>query len=232
MTFKKSSIKKSSYTLVGLIAAIMMISLTVTNFNTNQQHQALAQQINTTNTTQQSTKNIDTFQAKGQISSLVSDLLVARNTSSTNPEDKTIWVLGGDWSLNVVKGSLTNFNTTINMIKIDGSGAHHHTIGLLTNPSGMPATEKMPSIFSFMFPHTPQKIELSGNTTMFTGNADIKTNGNIKWKDVLIHVAILNGHIFNMNIDPSKTDNHFKAFPILGIVQSITDENGRDLITR
>lgn len=232
MTFKKSSIKKSSYTLVGLIAAIMMISLTVTNFNTNQQHQALAQQINTTNTTQQSIKNIDTFRTKGQISSLVSDLLMARNTSSTNPADKTIWVLGGNWGLNVVKGSLTNFNTDINMIKIDGNGAHHHTIELLTNTSGMPSTEKMPSIFSLMLSHQPQKIVLSGNTTMFTGNADITTNGNIKWKDVPIHIAILNGNIFNMNIDPSKTDDHFKGFPILGIVQFIKDENGRDLITR
>ncbi len=210
----------------------MMLSLIVTNFNINQQHQAQAQQINATNPTQQATKNIDTFRAKGQISSLVSDLLLAQNTSSTNPEDKTIWVLGGNWDFNVVKGDLKNFTTHINMIKIDGNGAHTHTIEKLTNPSGMPSTDKMPSIFSLMFPHPNQKIELSGNNTMFTGNADIKTNGNIKWKDVPVHIAILNGNIFNMNLDPSKTDNHFKAFPILGIVQSITDENGRDLITR
>lgn len=48
---KKSSIKKFTYTIVGLIAVTMMLSLTVTNFNINHQYQALAQQINLTNNT-------------------------------------------------------------------------------------------------------------------------------------------------------------------------------------
>jgi hypothetical protein len=68
--------------------------------------------------------NIATFRAKGQISSLASDTLAGRPSSNTSE----IWVLGGDWEFGVNKGNLSNLALDISMSKIDGKGAHHHTI--------------------------------------------------------------------------------------------------------
>nr|MBA3978649.1 hypothetical protein [Nitrosopumilus sp.] len=40
---------------------------------------------------------------------------------------------------------------------------------------------------------------------------------------------LVNGNIITINIVPSKTEDHFKGFPVFGTVQSIIDENGREL---
>lgn len=116
------------------------------------------------------------------------------------------------------------------MTKINGASTHHHTIEKLNNVTGMSATEPLSNMSAMMKTNTHQKVTLLGNSTMFKGNADITTNGKIKWKDVPVHVALLNGNILNINIDPSKTDDHFKGLPVYGTVQFIIDKNGKDLI--
>ena len=32
------------------------------------------------------------------------------------------------------------------------------------------------------------------------------------------------------NVDPSKTEDHFKGLPVFGTVESIIDQNGRELL--
>jgi len=59
---------------------------------------------------------------------------------------------------------------------------------------------------------------------------DITTNGKIKWKNVPIVVHLLNGNVVNINIEPTSTDDHFKGLPVFGTVESIIDQNGKELL--
>lgn len=197
-------------------------------------HSALAQ--NTTQSTNNSTASsnatsaVDTFRAQGQISSLASDTLAGRTSNSS---ENAIWVLGGDWEFNVANGNLTNFVVDIKMTQVDGTAAHSHTIEKLNNSSGMPMGAQEPLELNFMTGEPNSKIALiNGNSTMFRGTADLTTNGEVKWKDVPIHVTLLNGNILNLNIDPAKTEDHFKGLPVFGTVQSIIDGNGKEILTK
>lgn len=161
--------------------------------------------------------NIDTFRAKGQISSLASDTLAGRPSSNTSE----IWVLGGDWEFGVSKGNLTNLAVDISMSMIDGKGAHHHTIESLRNATGA------------VLPGHGEQIALTdGNHTDFKGVADITTNGKVKWKDVPIVVHLMNGNVINFNIEATKTDDHFKGLPVFGTVESIIGQDGKELLKR
>ena len=66
--------------------------------------------------------------------------------------------------------------------------------------------------------------------TDFKGIADITTNGKIKWKDVPIVIHVLNGNTINFNIESTKTEDHFKGLPVFGTVESIVDQNGKELL--
>lgn len=164
-----------------------------------------------------STNSIDTFKAKGQISSLVSDVLAGRPSSNASE----IWVLGGNWQFDVSKGNLTNLQINILMTKINGKGAHQHAIESIRNSTGA------------VLPGLNKQIVLTrGNYTDFKGIVDIATNGKLKWKDVPIVINMLNGNVFNIHINPTKTDDHFKGLPVFGTVKSVTDQNGNELLNR
>ncbi len=215
------------YGLIGLAASIITISLImINNYDIPQTAQAQQQNSTTTanNTNVTSGNQIDSFRAEGQISSLVSDTIAGRANSSSSD----VWVLGGDWEFNVVNGNLTNLVTDITMTKIDGTAAHHHSIEKLNNVSGMRITDRMNNASDMMMSYENERVVLEGNHTMFIGNADITTNGNIEWKDVPIHMALVNGNIITINMVPSKTEDHFNGFPVFGTVQSIIDENDRE----
>jgi ABC-type uncharacterized transport system substrate-binding protein len=102
------------------------------------------------------------------------------------------------------------------MSKIDGNGAHHHTIESLRNAASASTT--------------PLIVLNNSNSTDIKGIADITTNGKIKWKDVPIVIHVLNGNTINFNIEPTKTEDHFKGLPVFGTVESIVDQNGKELL--
>jgi hypothetical protein len=77
---------------------------------------------------------------------------------------------------------------------------------------------------------SPQIALVNGNSTDFKGIADITTNGKVKWKDVPMVIHMLDGNVINFNIDPTKTDDHFKGLPVFGTVQSIIDQSGTELL--
>ncbi len=161
--------------------------------------------------------NIDSFRTRGQISSLASDIMAGRPSASSSQ----MWVLGGNWEFGVQKGNLTNLAIDITMSQIDGKGAHRHTIESLKNATGE------------VIPGRSKLIELTnGNYTDFKGIANITTNGKVKWQDVPVIIHLVNGNIVNFNVDASKTEDHFKGLPVFGTVQSIIDQNGRELLKR
>ena len=209
--------------IMSTVIALSLITITTLitiAANSRFDNMALAQaqgSNNTANNGSTAATNINTLRAKGQISSLASDVLAGRPSANSSE----MWVLGGDWEFGVAKGNLTNLAVDITMSKIDGTGTHHHTIESLRNVTGA------------VSPSRSEQIALTnGNYTDFKGIADITTNSEIKWKDVPITVHLANGNIISFNIDPSKTEDHFKGLPVFGTVDSIIDQNGRELLKK
>ncbi|HET6590045.1 MAG TPA: hypothetical protein VFG45_07780 [Candidatus Nitrosocosmicus sp.] len=214
--------------LIPVIALLVAVVLTNNNFQlTYAQNNATSQANNTA--ASNTTNAMDTFRAQGQISSLASDTLAG---STSNSSENAIWVLGGDWEFNVANGNLTNFVADIGMTQVSGTAAHKHSIEKINNATGMPMGAVQPLQVDIMSDQPSTKITLNGNATMFRGTADLTTNGQVKWKDVPIHVTILNGNVLNLNLDPGKTEDHFKGLPIFGTVQSIIDNTGKDLLKK
>jgi hypothetical protein len=207
-------------TVLGIIffaGSLSIVLATTTTMNYNNIIQLASAQTPATNDT---TSNLDTFNAKGTISSLAADIITASNaTLGGHPED--IWVLGGNWSYGVMNGNLSDFNINIIMTQINGAGLHTHSIANLRNVTGeVPPTTNTTSI-----------MLRNSNYTDFIGIADINTNDQVKWKDVPITVHTQRGNIVNFNMDPTKTEDHFKGLPVFGTVTSITDQNNKELRT-
>ncbi len=169
------------------------------------------------------TSPIRTFHAEGTINSYVSDLLIGNQSIGLGILDKDaparIYVLGGDWNLDVINGTIKNFTTNIVMVTFDGNNLHTHTIPNLRNFSA-----PVPGVYP---------VALTGEHDLrFSGVVDIYTDGafgNVSdWNQVPITVTIYNGKTIGILADPSRIA-HFNALPIYGIVRSLTDDDNRDL---
>jgi hypothetical protein len=120
--------------------------------------------------------------------------------------------LAGDWSLDVQDGSVNNFAANFTMVHIDGTMRHTHE-------------------FSNFKSDNSTTIDTSGNGTSFImGTVDIATDGQPKWTGVDALIIIQNNNMISISVATEDTDDHFKGQPIYGIVDSMTDENGNELI--
>lgn len=155
---------------------------------------------------------IDTFNSHGTISGIAADTLIGSNeTMGSHSAD--LFVLGGNWSLGVEGGNLSDFNADIVMTKFDGTQRHPHVFENIRNTTGN------------ISPVNSEDIALVGNNfTAFTGVVDIGD-----WKDVPISGNLNNGNLLIINVDPVKTEHHFKGLPIYGTVTSLTDQSGKEL---
>jgi hypothetical protein len=155
---------------------------------------------------------IDTFNSHGTISGIAADTLIGSNeTMGSHSAD--LFVLGGNWSLGVEGGNLSDFNADIVMTKFDGTQRHPHIFENIRNATGN------------ISPVSSDNIVLVGNNfTAFTGVVDIG-----EWKDVSISGNLNNGNLLILNVDPVKTEHHFKGLPIYGTVTSLTDQSGKEL---
>jgi hypothetical protein len=114
--------------------------------------------------------------------------------------------------MSVSKGSVSDFKAAFTMVKIDGTGRHTHGI---TN----------------MKTSNSSSIQLDKNgTTLIIGTADVLSNGENKWNSADVIVSI--DHINVISIAPSSaaTDNHFQGQPIYGVIDSLTEESGKELV--
>ena len=59
------------------------------------------------------------------------------------------------------------------------------------------------------------------NSIIFSGAADIISNGVMQWRDVPISVSILNDKVISIALDSNRIDDHFFGSPIYGLVGSI-----------
>jgi hypothetical protein len=186
-------------------------------------------------------ERLDTFSAKGTISSLVFDSGISSPSSSlpttanriqshnagnqtnrtvslgtsaiTNEEkEEAPYVLSGDWSLKVERGKVQDFMAKFAMVRIDGTERHTHEIINFKSSKD-------------------SDIQLDPtNITFIKGITDIRTNGIDRWKAVDTFLLINKLRILSIIPNSHKVEDHFKGQPIYGVAESMKDKAGNDII--
>ena len=186
-------------------------------------------------------ERLDTFSAKGTISSLVFDSGISPPSSSLattanriqlhnagNQTNRTIplgtsaitneekeeapYALSGDWSLKVERGKVQNFMAKFAMVRIDGTERHTHEIINFKSSKD-------------------SDIQLDPtNITFIKGITDIRTNGIDRWKAVDTFLLINKLRILSIIPNSEKVEDHFKGQPIYGVAESMKDKAGNDII--
>lgn len=141
------------------------------------------------------------------------------NMTSTTNETTTAaeeleppYIASGDWNLDVQDGSVSDFAANFTMIHIDGTSRHTHDLSNFVSSNST-------------------TIDISGNGTSFIfGTVDVATDGETKWTDVDALIIIEKNNVVSISLATEDTEDHFGGQPIYGIVDSMTDENGNELI--
>jgi hypothetical protein len=128
--------------------------------------------------------------------SLTSNSKFGAIASIQNGKDgKPQWILAGGWELKNIGSSSPTFNATFNMVMLDGSAPHKHTISDF-KMTGSPTT--------------------SGTTTTYNGTATVTLKKGPA-SDVPISIKLMGPRAMSLWIDPTKTEGHFGNTPIYGI---------------
>jgi hypothetical protein len=171
---------------------------------------------------------IDTFTSSGKISSLVfvhekptkdnnsSEIKVLSVNNRSDIAGQTVnatkFVLSGNWELKVDKGKVANFTAKFIKVLADGNRWHTHEI---TN-----------------FNSNNTRIELKpDNTLSISGTVDVKLNNTIPWNGTNANVMISKGKTITIVLDNNATGDHFQGQPIYGIVDSIKDASGKEMLS-
>jgi hypothetical protein len=134
------------------------------------------------------------------------------NETSTASEVKPPYVAAGDWSLEVQDGSVSSFEATFTMVHIDGTERHTHELSNFVSSNS-------------------STIDTSGEGASFLfGTVDVATNGESAWTGADALIIIEKNNVVSISLATEDTDDHFMGQPIYGIVESMTDENGNELI--
>jgi hypothetical protein len=146
-------------------------------------------------------KNITTFYAIGQISSLV----ITVPESGFNITDAFKVILTGEWNLNVRNGNITEFAVNFLASPMDGSKPHIHQI-----------TDFRP------YDNSEEPIALTRDYNLsVNGTADIKINGVTVWEDADVSISISKGNTFIFDPDDLDTEDHFGDQQVYGIVTGL-----------
>jgi hypothetical protein len=70
----------------------------------------------------------------------------------------------------------------------------------------------------------------SDNDTVLQGTPTIAINGTVRWEGVPFAITMMRGTLISVSIDSTRTDNQFGSIPLHGIIMSMTDENGCNLL--
>jgi len=192
--------------------------------------------LTTTQEDQTAAEDIQTFSIDGAIGSLVTDLLnpaIRENVSDSLP----IYILVGNWSMNVVNGEVNYFQVDFIMGLQDGTQMQVYSIENLENiviPPPSSSSSSSPAVvpvsstgqeFSSSLLLTPAN---NYSLSLF-GYVDVLTNDTIIWQNVPLSIDIFNGNTMSILLYPSDTDDRFKGQPIYGIITSILDANNNPI---
>jgi hypothetical protein len=157
-------------------------------------------------------------------------------TSSNTPQDI---IRGGEWRIDIVNENVEYFKSNMTMSRSDGTDMHDHQIEfksddpeimLLPNNSAVISSSPGTVEIAALDPGSGSdknvtSISQTDDSIIFSGIADIITNGVIEWRGVPTSVSIFNGSAINMKLDANITNNHFSDEPISGLVKSIKPIN-------
>src|ERR671921_1290131 len=174
----------------------------------------------------------DDFNIEGTINSQVSakpeEVGINKNNLATLATNipSPIYLLDGRWRLDVSGGNVTYFKSNITMITITGMEIHDHLIVFkpFTSEMGGLLTNNTLSAHTINITTAANNNSISQNaynSIIFSGAADIMSNGVMQWRDVPISVSILNDRVIRIVLDSNRIDNHFFGSPIYGLVGSI-----------
>jgi hypothetical protein len=125
------------------------------------------------------------------------------NTVINVPNGK--WIATGNWSIIVNNGNVTSFDTKMTWYNSSGTNAHTHD---LTNfKVNSENTQTLPN-------------NNTNKQTIIEGFTDVDSNGRTSWFEVPTQITINDGKIISISLDDNKTNHHFGAQPLLGIVDS------------
>jgi len=110
-------------------------------------------------------------------------------------DGKPEWILAGEWELKNIASSSPTFNATFNMVMLDGTAPHKHTITDF-KMTGSPTTR--------------------GTATTYNGTATVSLKKGPA-SDVPISIKLMGPRAMSLWIDPTKTEGHFGDTPIYGI---------------
>ena len=203
-----------------------------TNYMSNLSAEAQTS-LTTTQDDQNAAEGIQTFSIDGAIGSLVTDLLnpaIRENVSDSLP----IYVLVGNWSMNVVNGEVNYFQVDFIMGLQDGTQMQVYSIENLENIVIPPSSSSSPAAEPVSSPGQEFLSSLlltpaNNYSLSLFGYVDLLTNDTIIWQNVPLSIDIFNGNTMSILLYPSDTDDRFKGQPIYGIVTSILDENNNPI---
>jgi hypothetical protein len=133
-------------------------------------------------------------------------------TSSAAEEMKSPYVATGDWNLDVRDGRVSDFAANFTMVHVDGTGRHVHELSNFASSNS-------------------SKIDTSGQGTSFIfGTVDVATDGQPKWTGANALIIIDKNNVVSLSLATEDTDNHFMGQPIYGVVKSLKDQNGNEMI--
>jgi len=177
---------------------------------------------------QNANEAIQTFQIDGAIGSLVTDLL--NSTMRENVSDSLpIYVLVGNWSMDVVNGEVNYLQVDFIMALENGTQMQVYSIENLENIV-IPSPAQNAGL-------TPDQ-EISSNLVLSSTNnyslslfgyVDVLTDDTVEWQDVPVSINIFNGNTISILLYPSDTENRFKGQPIYGVVTWILDANNEPI---
>jgi hypothetical protein len=137
---------------------------------------------------------------------------ISNETTTATEEITSPYVLSGDWHLDVQDGSVSDFAANFTMVHIDGTERHTHDLSNFVSSNS-------------------STIDTSGEGTSFIfGTADVATDGEQRWTGVDALIIIEGNNVISISLATEDTDDHFMGQPIYGIVDSMTDENGNEMI--
>jgi hypothetical protein len=169
-------------------------------------------------------EEIQTFQFDGAIGSLVTDLLnstIRQNASDSVP----IYVLVGNWSMDVVNGNVNYLQVDFIMGLDNGTQMQVYSIENLRNIV-IPSPTQDAGLNSNQELSSGLVLSATNNYSLsLFGYVDVLTGDTIEWENVPVSINIFNGNIISILLYPSDTDNRFKGQPIFGVVTGILDAN-------
>jgi protocatechuate 3,4-dioxygenase beta subunit len=174
-----------------------------------------------------------TFYAKGVNGILVLDPNAIQGAPPPSKYFGTI--VGGNWSLDVVNRSIQNFTMNLLSIRPNGTVAETAIVSTITNDTAISGASPSNATTLVSSNNTNNNNNTTSstttnNSTVLQGVANISINGTVRWRDVPLTLTMMDSTLINISIDSTKTENQFGSLPIHGIIMSMTDENGRNLL--